>query len=94
MRQDGPWGFNEIMVIAAVRYCLGRQTYIVGCCADWLIRHWLEFNEDTRRLVQREIEEEFQRDNSSRTNGAGKYTHPLGSDMDRAQWSQVRALWI
>ena len=35
-REQG-WGWNEIMVISAFRYCVGRQTYVVQACADWLI---------------------------------------------------------
>lgn len=32
-----PWGRDDLMASAAVRYCLGRSTYIVGDRADWLI---------------------------------------------------------
>ena len=34
------YGRADLMAIAAVRYCLGRMSYIVGDCADWLIAEW------------------------------------------------------
>lgn len=32
-----PAGRHNLMITAAVNYCLGRSTYITGDCADWLI---------------------------------------------------------
>jgi hypothetical protein len=97
MRTDGPWGFNEIMVAAAVRYCLGRRTYIVHSCADWLIGQWAGFSAHTRELVQRDIEEEFTQDDASRAEPTDNWiagpVHPLGHDADRREWERVRALW-
>lgn len=34
-----PWGRSDLMATAAVRYCLGRCSYIVGDCVDWLHEH-------------------------------------------------------
>ena len=34
------YGRDGLMAIAAFRYCLGRQTYIVGDCAEWLCEQW------------------------------------------------------
>ena len=45
------WGFNQLMVIAAFRYCVGRQTYIVGACADWLIEVWPLLSDNTKRFA-------------------------------------------
>ena len=56
---DNVWGRDQIMVIAAVRYCMGRSTYIVGDCAEWLIVQWPHFNEHTKAIIQRDLEEEF-----------------------------------
>ncbi len=39
------------MVLAAFRYCLGRQSYIVSCCVDWLIDYWPEIDENTRYII-------------------------------------------
>lgn len=85
------WGFNEFMVIASFRYCLGRRTYAVGICADWLIEQWPNFKEDTKAAIKRELEEEFMRDDDARS-GNDDYLL-LGANGDRAQWERVRGLW-
>jgi hypothetical protein len=85
------YGRDHLMVIAAVRYCLGRSTYIVGDCADWLIPLWPSLPENVRKVLQRDIEQQFTRDDVARADG---WEHkPLGADMDRREWERVRALW-
>ena len=85
------YGRDELMVIAAVRYCLGRMSYIVGDCADWLIIVWPELQESTRKTIQRDVEAEFTKDDYARLE---RLEHmPLGMDQDRAQWERVRRLW-
>jgi hypothetical protein len=42
------------MVTAAHRYCLGRQTYIVGACVAWLQRWWPHFTNHTRCIIVRD----------------------------------------
>ena len=88
---DSVWGRDQIMVIAAMRYCMGRRTYIVGDCVEWLIVQWPNFNEHTRALIQRDLEEEFDRDDKARLE-QDTYL-PLGMDMDRREWEKVRKLW-
>ena len=85
------WGRDQIMALAAVRYCLGRRTYIVGDCAEWLIAYWPDFNEHTKAIIQRDLEEEFGRDDKARLEGSTYL--PLGMDMDRREWEKVRKLW-
>ena len=87
------WGRDELMVIAAFRYCCGRQTDIVGDCVEWLIRIWPELKPETRALIQRDLEEEFARDDGVREFGIVRSFKPLGDDCDRAEWERVRALW-
>jgi len=88
---DSEWGRDELMAIASFRYCLGRMTYIVGDCADWLIGNWEVFGEKTREIIKPDLEEAFAQDNQDRADGR-KYG-ALGMDMDRRQWERVRALW-
>ena len=88
---DAMAGHDHLMVIAATRYCLGRMSYIVGDCADWLIKIWPLLNEKTKAIIRRDIDDEFRRDNEVRE-GGGTY-RPLGMDCDRKQWERVRALW-
>lgn len=85
------YGRGNLMVIAAVRYCLGRMTYIVGDCADWLISIWPTLDEKTRAIVQRDIESEIKIDDENRAEGREHCR--LGMDCDRAEWERVRKLW-
>ena len=89
-REQG-WGWNDLMVISAFRYCCGRSTYVVGVCADWLISIWPLLTENTRAVIQRDLEREFERDDKARAAGASY--KPLGHDCDREQWERVRKLW-
>ena len=84
-------GHDHLMVIAATRYCLGRMTYIVSDCADWLIKIWPLLSPSTQRIVRADIEEAFSRDDADRE--AGRTYKALGHDCDRHQWARVRVLW-
>ena len=88
---DAMAGHDHLMVIAATRYCLGRMTYIVSDCADWLIKIWPLLSPSTQRIVRADIEEAFNRDDADRE--AGRTYKALGHDCDRHQWARVRGLW-
>ena len=85
------YGRGDIMVIAAMRYCLGRSTYIVSDCCEWLIAHWNTFEQGTRDTIQRDIERAFRQDNDDRTHNST--IKALGHDSDREEWERVRNLW-
>lgn len=51
---------DQLMCIAAFRYCLGRQSYIVGSCLDWLPTVWPDLTQNTRLVVVRDIVEALQ----------------------------------
>ena len=89
--EPSPWGRDDLVALAAVRYCLGRMTYIVSDCADWLVQQWPNIKPSARAIIQRDIEEAFARDDEARE--AGKEHKPLGCDCDRAEWEKVRKLW-
>ena len=89
-REQG-WGWNEIMVLSAVRYCVGRQTYVVRVCADWLVDIWPMLGANTKAVIQRDLEMEFESDDNARMREANY--KPLGHDCDRKDWERVRALW-
>lgn len=88
---DAMAGHDHLMVMAATRYCLGRMTYIVSECANWLVKIWPLLNDKTRTIIQRDIEEAFTRDDADRE--AGREYKALGWDCDRQAWERVRALW-
>lgn len=85
------WGFDGLMAVAAVRYCLGRRTYIVSDCRVWLYEMWDELPEKAKDIIQRDVEEAFKSDDEDRA--AGRDYRALGHDCDRRSWEQVRALW-
>ena len=87
------WGFDALMASAAFRYCLGRRTYIVGSCVEWIISNWEKFPENVKNLIERELEEAFGEDDKERLHNADATWLPLGHDCDRKDWERVRALW-
>ena len=48
---------DQLMAIAAFRYCLGRQSYIVGSCLDWLAANWAWFEDNTKNVIVCDIVE-------------------------------------
>ena len=87
----GAWGRDDLMAIAAVRYCLGRMTYITSDCSEWLVQQWPNIKPSARAVIQRDIDEAFACDDEARE--AGDSFRPLGWDCDRAVWQKVRELW-
>lgn len=87
------------MVIDSVRYALGRTSYQVGVTARWLVTYWNSLPESAREIIQRDIEEAFDRDDRDRETWreALDPNRPkgfeLGWDCDRQSWEAVRALW-
>jgi len=82
---------NEMMVVCAVRYCTGRQTYVVGECVSWLIDLWPELTDKTRTIIRHDLEGAFERDDDARKSESDY--KPLGWDCDRSEWERVRKLW-
>ena len=82
---------DHLMIIAAFRYCMGRQTYIVRHCTDWLADNWQSIPENTKAIIKRDLDEAFTDDDQSRA--AGEKHHRLGMDFDRGAWASVRRLY-
>jgi uncharacterized membrane protein len=85
------WGWHAMMVLAAFRYCCGQRTYIVSVCCDWLIDIWPFLDANTKSVIQRDLERDFELDDAARQ--IGESFKPLGWDCDRKDWERVRALW-
>lgn len=86
------YNFNRAVIVGATRYYLGRMTAAACVFAETLADHWDELDEDSQSVIQRDIEEEFTRDDEARAAGKTEY-FPLGMDCDRASWEKVRAKW-
>lgn len=52
----------QLMIMAACRYCLGRQSYIVGAALSWLRRELPNMGRNTVRVIVRDIVEALQDD--------------------------------
>lgn len=87
----GAWGRDDLMALAAVRYCLGRMSYIVSDCCEWLPRVWPHLKPNTRAVIARDIDEAVRRDTEARSRGDEHL--PLGMDYDRAGWVRMQHLW-
>jgi len=77
--------------LGATRYYLGRMSYAVSDFCDMLIENWASFDEKTKNLLIRDIEQEFEDDDRARLEG--RDYKPLGDDCDRESWEKVRNLW-
>lgn len=64
---------GQLMVMAAHRYSLGRRSYIVGSCIEWLKEWWPNFESNTRKIIFRDTIEALQ-DNLA------------GEAMDKENW--------
>ena len=72
-----------IMVTAAVRYSLGRMTYVPGAVQDWVKTHWDSLNSNTKCVIVRDVFE-YLYDNF-RT--SGKMTAPFNG-YDIKEWEK------
>jgi hypothetical protein len=81
------YGRGGLMVTAAVRYCIGRRSYIVGDCVDWILANWRDWPENVRTIIQRDLEHEFERA------AQNPDWNPLGDSCDKQEWEKVRKLW-
>ena len=80
------------LIIGTTRYYLGRMTIAANHFAKYeLAKAWPLIPPYTRAILQRDIEEAFQRDDKARADGLQYFS--LGMDCDRAAWQTVRNHW-
>lgn len=77
--------------LGSFRYYLGRCTYAVSDFCQLLIQEWGNINPHCQRLIQKELENAFVRDDMDRLDK--EEFLPLGDDCDRKNWERVRELW-
>lgn len=72
----------QMLTISAVRYAIGRATYIVGETADFVMRMWPHLGE-ARAIIYRDVAEALLRQDQ----------HPerriLGHDCDERAWRDL-----
>lgn len=64
---------DQLMAVSAHRYCLGRQTYMVGVGIDWLNAHWNELTAHSKNIILRDT-------------FAAIMDHEAGSKYDERDW--------
>lgn len=74
---NGKYDFNaQLVVTAAVRYALGRQTYIVSAIVEWVLDNWSCLTPKTIHCMIGDIERQ-------RSEGS------LGDECDANQWERI-----
>jgi hypothetical protein len=73
------------MLICAVRYALGRSSYVVGEAADWVRELWPDLGVE-RRVIERDVQQYVTRTGVYRGYG-------LGDDIDQRTWTDLLA-WM
>ena len=85
---EQPWGFNQMMVVAATRHCVDSYGPIVGRWAQWVVDNWDEFLPHTRLCIQREVTIALGADELHRA-GPGS-----GLDNKLQALVMIRSLWM
>lgn len=67
---------DQLMAMAAHRYCLGRMTYIVNACCEWIVDTWPQFESNTKHVILRDTITEVMSDNA-------------GMDFDKEEWIKI-----
>ena len=70
---------DELILICAFRYALGRQSYIVGCVVDDIISNWQKLSDHTKKLIRSEIKDAIQQKS-------------IGMEMDLKEWERILQL--
>lgn len=86
--------FNDFeLLVGAFRYYLGRMTAANIGFANDLARSWPNINPNIRKIIGKELDDAFKRDDEVRASKEECWKQPLGMDMDRKAWEYVREEW-
>lgn len=75
------------LLICALRYSLGRQTYASELTPKIIRAEWGNLFDSDREVIERDLTEAIRRD------AAGAYASSLGAECDRKSWHDLAA-WI
>lgn len=73
---------DQLMAMAAHRYCMGRSSYIVSSCQEWIRATWTEFQPNTQSVMVRDTLQELAR-----------WMTPGFHDAERHGWQET-AQWM
>lgn len=78
MQQDQDIG---TILICALRYCMGRKTYMPSLVIDWAKRHWDEIHRNDQKTIYRDLDK------------AIKSGQNMGHECDVQDWMDFRE-WL
>lgn len=71
--------FDEHIAFNSFRYCLGRHTYVVSECVEYLIDNWEHLGKKYRELIYKEIQEYF----------ATEWQQEHAHECDNNEWNRI-----
>lgn len=77
------------IVLAAVRYAIGRMTYAPSLVIEWCKTNRAALPDGIWRNIKEELDNEIRRDDRVRATGQ-EGCYPLGTNYDRASWISFR----
>lgn len=72
---------DELIVACAVRYALGRMSYIVGVVCDYVASKKDTLSQNCIKIIIRDIEEEMEHYH--------RLGHALGMECDEKHWEKL-----
>lgn len=81
MTTPTPLPFDGLMLTAAVRYSLGRRSYVVSEAAGWVRRYWPSLEQGVRKTLRRDVSEAL-------SDAADRGVH-LGMGIDQRVWQDL-----
>lgn len=69
---------DDTMMVSAVRYALGRMSYIVGWTVDETIRVWSDLSPNSRTVIERDVRQ-------------AKLDGVVGMPIDGQEWDRLLA---
>ena len=81
----------QTLAIQSLRYCMGRMTYAVSDCIEFIRQHWQDLTPNTKRVIIRDLDVELESHEDDVK--SGKEYCRLGSAFDYQAWKNLRE-WI
>jgi len=83
---------DQLMAMAAFRYCLGRRSYIVGACLEWLHDTWKQFEPTTKSVMVRDTIEALMDNDAGHLCDSREWLHFAQSRME--QLTPDQQTWV
>jgi hypothetical protein len=78
---------GSIMVMAALRYALGRHSYVPGAVIDWISLYWDTLDSNTKTVVVRDVFEYLYDEYRKDVDENSPFDSPFG-DYDIKTWNK------